>query len=69
MSLHITRFVDRLQGFEARGQKEFAMPIADAKALHADLTRLLNELVELRESLANKPKEEVVMVEMTGGSF
>ena len=39
--IHIQRFVERLQGFEARGQKDFSMPIKDAKDLHADITKLL----------------------------
>lgn len=67
--LHINRFIERLQGFEARGQKDFIMPTKDAKDLHADITRLLLTLETLREKQQNTPTTEVVTVEMTGGSF
>ena len=49
--IHIQRFIERLQGFEARGARDFTMPIKDAKDLHADLTRLLITLQAARESV------------------
>jgi len=69
MSLHLQRFVDRVQGNESRGLKDFTMSMADARALHADLTRLLIELQSLREQAATQPREEVITVEVGGGSF
>jgi hypothetical protein len=69
MSLHLQKFVDRVQGNESRGLKDFTMSMTDAKALHADLTRLLIELQTLRESTAEKSQEEVITVNMDGGSF
>ena len=69
MSLHLQKFVDRVQGNESRGLRDFTMSMADARALHADLTRLLIELQTLREVVATKPQEEIVTVEVGGGSF
>jgi hypothetical protein len=69
MSLHLQRFVDRVQGNESRGLKDFTMSMTDARALHADLTRLLIELQSLREQAVSQPREEVVTVNMDGGSF
>jgi hypothetical protein len=69
MSLHLQKFVDRVQGFESRGIKDFTMSMTDAKAMHADLTRLLLELQTLREVMSTQPKEEVITVDITGGSF
>jgi hypothetical protein len=69
MSLHLQRFVDRVQGNESRGLKDFTMSMNDAKALHADLTRLLIELQALREQVVSQPKEEVITVEVGGGTF
>jgi hypothetical protein len=69
MSIHLQKFVDRVQGNESRGLKDFTMSMTDAKALHADLTRLLIELQTLREQASVQPKEEVVTVNMDGGSF
>jgi hypothetical protein len=69
MSIHLQRFVDRVQGNESRGLKDFTMSMTDARAMHADLTRLLIELQTLREQVATQPREEVVTVNMDGGSF
>ncbi len=67
--IHIQRFIERLQGAEARGQKDFMMPTKDAKDLHADITKLLLALETLRENSVNKPAEESITVEVGGGSF
>jgi hypothetical protein len=69
MSIHLQRFIDRLQGFDARGAKDFIMPIVDAKGMHADLTRLLLELADLKEATLTKEDDTVVTVTMNGGSF
>lgn len=66
MSLHINRFVDRLKALEMRGTREFTMPMQDAKDLHADITKLLLQLHELHEQHS---QQEVVQIEVTGGSF
>jgi hypothetical protein len=67
--IHIQRFIERLQGFEARGARDFTMPIKDAKDLHADLTRLLVTLQAVRESAVNTAQQNEITVEMKGGSF
>jgi hypothetical protein len=67
--LHLNKFLDRLQGLEARNTKDFVMPIADAKGLHNDITRLLLELHDLREQADKIPQQEVITVRMDGGSF
>lgn len=67
--IHIQRFIERLQGFEARGAKDFTMPIRDAKDLHTDLTRLLLALQVARESAVNSSQDQEITVEMKGGSF
>lgn len=70
MSIHLQKFVDRVRGFEARGSKDFIMSMADAKDLHADITRLLIDLQNLREQASNSSNnEEVITVKMDGGKF
>ena len=69
MSIHLQRFVERLQGFEARGAKDFIMPITDAKGMHADLTRLLLELTALKEQAVTAQDNEVISIKMDGGVF
>ena len=63
--IHIQRFVERLQGFDARGSKDFSMSMKDAKDLHADITKLL---LVLQNKQTNNT-DEVIDVQITGGKF
>jgi hypothetical protein len=67
--MHLQRFVDRVRGFEARGVRDFTMSMNDAKDLHADITRLLIELETLRNQADTRVKNEVINLEVDGGSF
>lgn len=67
MSLHIHRFVDLIKATEARGQKDLQMSLRDAKDLHADITKLLVTLEQMRN--VDSKKDEVIEVQLTGGSF
>lgn len=69
MTIHLQKFVDRVRGHEARGARDFVMSMADAKDLHADITRLLIDLQTLRETTVKTPQEDVITVKMNGGSF
>lgn len=69
MSIHLQRFIERLQGFEARGAKDFIMPLSDAKGMHADLTRLLLELTSFKEAAIATQDNNIIQVKMDGGSF
>ena len=69
VSIHLQKFIDRLQGFEARGAKDFIMPISDAKGMHADLTRILLELTSLKEQVVADRNDQVISVNVEGGSF
>ena len=65
--IHIQLFIERLQGSDARGNREFSMSMSDAKNLHADITRLLLQCQELQQ---NKAKDtEVIEVQIQGGGF
>ena len=69
LTIHLTKFVDRVRGFESRGAKDFIMSLKDAQDLHADITRLLLELRNLREHAVKSSQEDVITVKMDGGSF
>jgi len=69
MSIHLQKFVDRVRGHEARGSRDFVMSMTDAKDLHADITRLLLELHDLRGPAVKTTEESVVTVQVNGGSF
>lgn len=61
--LHIKRFIDRLNDLQASGAKDYTMTMHDARNLHSDITKLL---LDTRES---HPTEDVVNIEVKGGSF
>ena len=70
MTIHLTKFIDRVRGHEARGARDFVMTMTDAKDLHADITRLLVELHVLHEQVTKVSQEkEVFEVQIGGGSF
>ena len=69
MSIHIQKFIERVQGFEARATKDFTMPMKDAKDLHADITRLLLTLNNLRETSTVTQQNDKINVVVEGGSF
>lgn len=68
MSLYITKFIERLRGAEARGGRDFIMPLSEAKGVHADLTELLLELKVLKEAKIAE-KQEIIEVILNGGKF
>jgi hypothetical protein len=69
MSLHIHRFVDLIKATESRGQRDVHMSLRDAKDLHADITKLLTTLEQMRQMSAPAVKDPVAGVEISGGSF
>jgi len=69
LSIHLQKFIERVRGHEAKGAKDFVMPMKDAKGMAADLTELLLELRSLKEAVLQPQKEEVIEVKMSGGKF
>ena len=71
MTIHLSKFIERVQGQQARGARDFIMSLKDAQDLHADITRLLIELQALREhTVATLQKDtETITVRMEGGTF
>ena len=69
MTIHLNKFIDRLRGQESRGSKDFVMTMNDARDLHADITRLLAELHDLREQAVNVNAQQQITVKLDGGTF
>lgn len=69
MSLHINRFIDRIKANESRGQRDFVMTMAEAKDLHADITKLLLHIQTLSEQQSTDSNKTVLQVEVQGGTF
>lgn len=69
MSLHIHRFVDTIKAAESRGQKDLQMSLRDAKDLHADITKLLVTLEQMRKPDLQDSVDTVIEVQIAGGTF
>ena len=71
MTIHLSKFIERVQGQQSRGARDFIMSLKDAQDLHADITRLLLELQALREHAVTTLQKdtETVTVKMDGGTF
>ena len=67
MSIHINKFIDLIKAQESRGGRDVSMPLRDAKDLHADITKLLLMLEQLRSEQAQS--KEPIRVELSGGTF
>jgi len=66
VSLHIDRFIDKVQGDRARGARVTILDPKEASDLLADITRLLLQLETLRTAQTTEP---TVTVTMSGGSY
>ena len=71
MTIHLSKFIERVQGQQARGSRDFIMSMKDAQDLHADITRLLLELQTLRElqTTNSQSNSETITIQMDGGRF
>jgi len=67
--IHINRFIDRIKSAEARQTRDVMMTLGEARDLHADITRLLLIVEELRTTAQKPQAAEVLQVEIQGGSF
>lgn len=63
--INIKRFIDRISLMEGKQNKDVVLPFNEARGLRDELTKLLADLY------ANKKleKEEIITVEIKGGSF
>jgi hypothetical protein len=65
--IHIKRFFDRVSLMESKKSKDFVLPMSEARVLRDEIAKLLADLHQL--SAEDKDKEEIIKVEITGGSF
>ena len=65
MSLHINRLLERIKAADSRAQREITMTTAEARDLHADITRLLLKL----EAHNTAVSTEEITVEIKGEPF
>jgi len=65
--VNIKLFFDKVSKLEGKKTKDLVLAMSDAKLLRDEIAKLLIDLNEAQKS--NKSKEEVVKVEITGGTF
>jgi len=58
--------MDRMTVADSKQNKDLVLPMTDARGLRDDIARLLLDLHELAK---NKNQNEVIQVEIKGGSF
>lgn len=64
MTTPIERFLERVRSAESRNQRELVMNLAEARDLHADVTRLLLRLEKAHTDTANN-----IQIELHGKDF
>lgn len=63
--IHVKKFLDKVSLSESRKVKDIVLPIDEARGLRDEVSKLLSDLYEVN----NKTKEEIIKVEIKGGSF
>jgi len=64
--IHIKKFMDKMSVVETKMNKDVVLPILDARGLRDDIARLLADLHELSN---NNDKNDVIDIQIKGGSF
>lgn len=70
LSLHLSKFNDRVKVLNQTNAREMILSAADARQLQADIFDLLNkinDLTEIKREIA--VTEEIIQVQMDGGDF
>ena len=69
LSIHLQKFIERVRANDAKGGKDFAMPMKDAKGMAADLTELLLELRTFQQATLQAQTDQVIELKIDGGKF
>lgn len=54
---------------ETKTSKDVVLPIADARGLRDEVAKLLADLYELKSTQVTSKQDEVIQVEIRGGTF
>jgi len=63
--IHIKKFIDKISAMESKQNKDVVIPMQEARYLRDEIAKLLADLHSNKE----QKTEEVLKVEITGGSF
>jgi len=63
--IQIRKFIDRVATIEARQGKDVVIPLTDARILRDELAKLLIDRYDMKQDTP----EEVIQIQVTGGTF
>lgn len=64
--INVQRFIDKIASIEGRQGKDVVLPIAEARALRDEITKLL---IEQKQSTTQSKPDEVIQIQVTGGKW
>ena len=67
--LQIKRFIDKMAVAESKQTKDLVLPMSDARGLRDEISKLLSDLYEMSQEQNTAKENEIVQVEIKGGSF
>jgi hypothetical protein len=67
--LNIKRFIDKVAVAESKQTKDLVLPMTDARGLRDEISKLLSDLYDLSQDQSAAKENEIVQVEIKGGSF
>ena len=67
--LNIKRFIDKVAVAESKQTKDLVLPMSDARGLRDELSKLLSDLYQMSHDQATAKENEIVQIEIKGGSF
>lgn len=66
--MHIKKFIDRVSMMESRQNKDFVMPIIEARGLRDELAKILADQYQINSDKKSN-EEPIIKIELKGGSF
>jgi hypothetical protein len=67
--LQIKRFIDKVAVAESKQTKDLVLPMTDARGLRDEISKLLSDLYDLSQAQNTAKENEIVQIEIKGGSF
>ena len=65
--IHIKKFVDKISYMDSKQNRDVILPMAEARGLRDEITKLLLDLNELKDT--KKSDNNVIDVQIVGGRF
>lgn len=67
--IQIKRFMDKVSLMESRQSKDVVIPMTEARILRDEIAKLLSDLYEFSTKSNEEKSNEVIEVQVKGGSF